>query len=170
MRLFEVERSLEDHRILRAYCDKNKISIQDLMRMSPEEIENIWNDALSNKDKYPVPKTETGYLYHGTSKKNLSGIKKNGLVPRDENKKTRWAKTSVGEFHSRNRLFFAKTIDKAEFYAQSRTKSKPLFIRVLSKDVPNQKDDPQEEQSVYVSATVPPEKLEYWDGLKWKPM
>lgn len=164
MRLVEVSLTPEENRLFIAYREKNGIDLTALMHMSPDEIEHLWQDAVANKHRYPIPVTEPGFLYHGTARTRLAAIRREGLIP---STKSRWSKTSVGGLHSLGRIFFTPSIDKAEFYARAASRTSPLMLRVRVEHVANPQGDVQEENCVFTTTGIPPEHIERWNGRKW---
>lgn len=164
MRLVEVTLTPEENRLLAAYRKKNGIDINKLMQMTPEEIESMKQDAVMNKHLYPIPVSEPGFLYHGTAKARLAGIRAEGLVP---STKSRWTKTTVGGLHSLGRIFFSPSLDKAEFYALAASRTSPILLRVREENVKNPKEDTQDDNCVFTTDQIPPDQIEMWNGKKW---
>lgn len=161
MRIFEINDDF-DNRVFSDYLKRMKIGLNDMVRMSPEEIARLRSEAMSDVKQYPIPRSENGYLYHGTKSTNISSIMKTGLVPSSN---SRWQRNSFIGDHAIGKIFFTTSVPKAEFYA---TNTKPAILRVRSEYVVDPKDDFKETNSVYTTTTVPPNHIEIWKNRKWK--
>jgi hypothetical protein len=158
------EQSDEEGRIIGVYLKKNRISLDDLSRMNDEQVERLKHDAFTNRHLYPVPRTEAGYLYHGTSKTCLPQIKIEGLKPSE---KSRWERSGMTA-NSLGRVFFTSTVSMAEFYGRHASRKQYIFLRVRLDDLPDRKPDTKEEEgSFYVERSVPPSQIEMWTGKGW---
>lgn len=156
--------SAEDHRVFAAYRKKHKI---DMLGLDDEELNRHWEKALTNRQLYPIPITEPEYLYHGTAKARLPNIILRGLVPSE---KSRWSKSGL-TYHSLGRVFFANTIEKAEFYARSASRNNFVILRVARNTLVDMKEDPKEEDGAYyVEHAIPPEQIDVWNGKRWVPL
>ena len=71
----------EENRIFAVYCARHRIDWRDFHRMGAAEVGLLRAEALANRHLYPIPVSEPGYLYHGTSKARLAHIKCQGLLP-----------------------------------------------------------------------------------------
>jgi hypothetical protein len=161
------EAEFEERSVVAAYIKRNKISDNDLMGMSDDEIIKLRADALANRSLYPIPTTDVAYLYHGTAKARLPGIRAEGLVP---SVKSRWARSGLTH-HSLGRVFFANTVSKADFYARNASRTSFIILRVLSSNLEDAQPDVNEEDGCFfVERIVPPEAIEFWNGKKWSPL
>lgn len=154
-------------RLFKAYLDKIGVGANDLIRMSPEDIDGLRKEAERNKHRLTYPYHEPGYVYHGTSRARLSKIKTEGLVPSE---KSRWTKTvGVGNW-SLGKTFFARSLASAFFYAESASSTRPAVLRTEMDNLIDARDDhlEQEGTSIFITHPISPEKLEIWTGRGWK--
>lgn len=150
-------------RLLRSYCDKNDFDLQTLAGMTEDERNVFFQSIIDDPKRYPTPITEPNYFYHGTTKDRIPLIKRDGLIP---SKKSRWSNTTIGTDHSMGRIFFSSNLDVAEWYATRWTK-KSIILRVPSRSITEFEVDPEERDSIFVTAPVVPSQIEAWNGRKW---
>lgn len=165
MRYKQLIENSED-RIFKKYLKKNKITINDLMQMSQDEINSMKNDAIKNKHLYPVPETDTEYYYHGTGKNKLNDIKASGLITQS---KSKWDKNPLVGSYARNKIFLAPSVESAEFYANETSKTNPVILRILKSNITDIHPDQKETDGhVYTTNNIKPEFIQYWNGTMWK--
>jgi hypothetical protein len=110
---------------------------------------------------------EPGYLYHGTAKTRLPGIRREGLKP---STKSRFSRDPFIGDYSLGKVFFATNVDKAKFYALEASKPQPMLLRVPVSAAPNAAEDTKDTDSVFVEKPIPATVIEYWSGKAWKPV
>jgi hypothetical protein len=112
------------------------------------------------------PTDEDGFVYHGTTKKDLPAIKKNGLMPKPQ--KHRDEKRGVDPDEAA--LFFTVTPEKASHWGNVILRF-PWPVEA--------EEDPYGETFIhtdgkayydnwYTFEAPAPETIEMWDGRKWK--
>lgn len=157
------DHDFEEDRILQAYLKKNKI---DWRTVKSEDWHIIRQDALLNSDLYPIPITESEYLYHGTAKTRLPNILNLGLIPAE---RSRWQKDPFIGGWSIGKVFLCDTIHSAEFYATQASKNHPVILRVLKSNLSDLKIDLKEKSGhFYVDHIIDPGEIEVWNGKQWK--
>jgi hypothetical protein len=158
---FDWDTDDENRRILGAYLKRHRLDPNDF---SVADWENAQAEALSHRHLYPIPTTDTDYLYHGTSKERIGYIKHQGLVPQY---RTRWVKSGYG-LHAKGRIFFTDTVMKALSYAGVASRIRPALTRVRREFLPDIHPDPKEtEGSYFIERAVPVNQVEVWNGKTW---
>jgi hypothetical protein len=155
----------EENRIFAVYCARHRIDWRDFHCMGAAEVGLLRAEALANRHLYPIPVSEPGYLYHGTSKARLAHIKCQGLLPSE---RSRWTRDPfIGDW-SLGKVFFSATVRMANFHAGQASKTRPALIRVPGGVLTDINPDPKEEAgNFYVERPVPPEHVEFWGGREW---
>lgn len=167
MRLIEITLSPYENRLLRTYRTKVDLDLNDFVAMSDEDRKKLLSTIAQDNSRYPTPKTEPDYYYHGTTKAAALNIKKEGLTIDERDSK--WRLHSAIE-NSRGRIFFSPDLDVAEKYAFRTSHKQPVILRIKASDLPPHQVDTEEDNSVYIEENVPPNILEIWTGKKWARM
>ena len=161
-RAIAILESSDDDRVMLAYCKKHDIKISDL---SQEELDRCYQEALAGRDSYPIPTTSSEYVYHGTRKTNLPSIARHGLVPSEKTVTHNPSLTG----HALGKVFFASTVDNAEFYSLRGAGRKPRsLLRVRRSDLPDLLPDAMDDTSYFVDRAVAPNLIEVWTDSGWR--
>jgi len=159
---FELDRIAAKGRRFNAWVVREKISPTELFRMTQEQRDMIASQAAASG--IPIPITEAGFFYHGTSMSRARLIGIEGLAP---NKKSSWAKDGYA-LHRQDRVFFCDTIRAAEFYAVQMSKTRPCLLRIKEDRLQDRNPDPREADGCwFVSRSIAPEDIEIWVSDCW---
>lgn len=154
----------EENRLLFAWLKRKGLGLSDLMRMSGAEIEE--HRKRAEAARIPIPRTEEGYLYHGTSAARAARIRSEGLDP---DKPGIWAKTGHG-LHTTGRVFVADTVHAALFYAKEMSQTRPALLCMASATLMDRQPDPRDvDGSFFVERSVPATDIEIWTLKGWVP-
>jgi hypothetical protein len=158
MRLIEMILTPYQNRLLRAYRKRHPLDLDEFVNLSKEAREKLF---LNAEREFNVPKTESHYVYHGTSRDRLEQIKEQGLVP---SIKSRYRAIDA-MVNSLGNIFFSSDLDIAEIY--SSRAGNGIILRVALVNIPQYEVDPLEDNSIYTSQTIPPANIQYWNN-GWK--
>lgn len=154
---------MEPDRLLSAWLRKRRIRELDFFLLSAAEQQE--GRRAAERSGILIPRTEYGYLYHGTSSQRAGRIRQEGLRP---DQRSVW---TDGQFtlHKRGRVFFCDTITKAIFYARAVSERSPAILRVAEADLADAKEDGKDcGGSFFVEPPVPAEAVEIWTPKGWE--
>lgn len=164
-RRFTEDRRLERERLLAAWLRREEMTeVRFLMLPAAEHKKAV---ASAEASGILIPRTEPGFLYHGTSAARVERIRDEGLL---QNAPSIWAKGEVA-LHVQDRVFFCDTVGKGLWYARMMSQERPGLLRLRAEHLPDARPDMKDSGgSFFVERPVPPQLLEAWSAEGWEPL